>query len=116
MPRIVFLICWKGKYPWYFLYFLHSCRYNPTVDFLIFTDNKDLNLDLPANVKLIPYSIDRFKAEAAKALGFDVAIESGYKLCDFKPTYSTIFSAFNESLEYANRYFNAIYLVLESSW
>jgi hypothetical protein len=92
MPRIVFIICWQGSMPWYFPYFLHSCRFNPTVDFLLFTDSSDLNLALPPNVKLIPRSIDQFKAEAAKALGFEVAVESGYKLCDFKPAYGHIFA------------------------
>jgi hypothetical protein len=43
-------------------------------------------------VKIIPYSIEAFKADAAKALGFEVAVESGYKLCDFKPAYGLIFS------------------------
>jgi len=88
---IVFLICWQGNYPWYFPYFLHSCRYNSTVDFLIFTDNH-AKLELPANVKIIPYSLEQFKADASKALGFDVEVESGYKLCDFKPAYGFIFS------------------------
>ena len=37
--KTAFLICWQGKYPWYFPYFFHSCRYYPTFDFLIFTDN-----------------------------------------------------------------------------
>ena len=89
--QIIFIITYTGKYPWYFPFFLHSCRYNPTVDFLIFTDNNVPNLDLPPNVKIIPYSIDRFKADAAKAFGFEIAVESGYKLCDFKPAYGTIF-------------------------
>ena len=83
-----------GKYPWYFPYFLHSCRYNPTIDFLIFTDNNDPNLVLPENVKILPYSIEAFKADAAKALGFEVAAETGYKLCDFKPAYGYIFADF----------------------
>jgi hypothetical protein len=48
---IVFLICWQGDYPWYFPYFIHSCRYNPTIDFLIFTNNADVELDLPANIR-----------------------------------------------------------------
>ena len=56
MPRIIFIITYLGEYPWYFPYFLHSCRYNPTVDFLIFTDNSDVELDLPENVKIIPCS------------------------------------------------------------
>jgi len=84
---IAFIVCWSGDYPWYFPYFLHSCRYNPTIDFLIFTDNQTPLEHLPPNVHLIPYSIEQFKADAAKALGFEVAVESGYKLCDFKSAY-----------------------------
>ena len=97
---IVFIICWHGDYPWYFPYFLHSCRYNPSVDFLIFTNNTDEELDLPTNVKIIPYSIEQFKTDAAKALGFEVAIESGYKLCDFKPAYGTIFSDYIKEYDF----------------
>jgi len=88
---IAFLICWTGNYPWYFPYFLHSCRYNPDIDFLIFTDNQSEDLDLPVNVKIIPYSLEQFKINASKALEFEVAVESGYKLCDFKPAYGYIF-------------------------
>ena len=80
-----------GKYPWYVPYFIHSCRYNPTIDFIIITDNNDKNLELPANMKIIPCSVEQFKAKTFNALGFDVAIESGYKLCDFKPAYGYIF-------------------------
>jgi len=58
--------CFMGDYPWYFPYFLHSCRYNPTIDFLILTDN-NAKLELPPNVKIIPYSLERFKAETSKA-------------------------------------------------
>jgi len=100
MHRILFIIAYIGKFPWYFSYFLHSCRYNLTVDFLIFTDNDDPNLDLPVNVKIIPYSIEQFKTDAAKVLGFEVAIESGYKLCDFKPAYGTIFADYVKDYDF----------------
>ena len=80
---ITFLICWHGDYPWYFPYFFHSCRYNPDIDFFIFTDNKNEKVDFPKNVKIIPYSIEQFKKDAAKTLGFEVSVGSGYKLCDF---------------------------------
>jgi hypothetical protein len=90
MKRIVFIITYLGEYPWYFPYFIHSCRYNPTIDFLLLTDNKE-NPELPTNVTLIPYSIEQIKADAAKALGFEIAIEKGYKLCDFGPAYGYIF-------------------------
>jgi len=98
--RIIFIIPYIGKYPWYFPYFLHSCRYNPTVDFLLFTDNNDPSLELPPNVKIVTCSIKQFKAEAAKALGFEVAVESGYKLCDFKPAYGTVFADFIKDYDF----------------
>jgi len=85
------IICWHGDYPWYFPYFLHSCRYNQDIDFLIFTDNTDVKLNLPANVNVIPYSIQQFKEDASKMLGFEVTVESGYKLCDFRPAFGYIF-------------------------
>jgi len=96
---IAFLICWSGDYPWYFSYFIHSCRYNPTIDFLIFTDN-NTKLDISANVKIIPFSLEQFKADASKALGFEITIESGYKLCDFKPAYGFIFSEWIKNYDF----------------
>ena len=92
MPRIIFIIPYIGKYPWYYPYFLHSCRYNPTVDFVIITDNENFDFEIPANVKIIPLSIDQFKVKASKALEFEVAVEYGYKLCDFRPAFGYIFS------------------------
>ncbi|GHT10686.1 hypothetical protein FACS189432_08930 [Bacteroidia bacterium] len=89
---IAFLIVYMGNLPWYFPYFLHSCRYNPNIDFFILTDNKEELPDVPPNVHLIPYSIEQFKTDAKKTLGFEVVVESGYKLCDFKPAYGYIFS------------------------
>jgi len=96
---IVFIICWQGNYPWYFPYFLHSCRYNPDIDFLIFSDN-NAKLILPPNVKIIQYSIKQFKADASKKLGFEVAVETGYKLCDFKPAYGFIFQDYIKDYDF----------------
>lgn len=47
---IAFIICWYGNYPWYFPYFVQSCRYNSTIDFLIFTGNSTSLANLPQNV------------------------------------------------------------------
>ena len=91
MNNFVFIIVYIGDFPWYFPYFLHSCHYNPSVDFLIFTDNPNPLVNLPPNVKLIPYSIRQFKVDAAKSLSFEIAIESGYKICDFRPAFGCIF-------------------------
>lgn len=91
MRKIVFIIPWFGNYPWYFPYFLHSCKYNPSIDFCIYTDN-EISTDAPDNVKFVRYSLDEFNKDATEALGFTVTIEKAYKLCDFKPAYGHIFS------------------------
>jgi hypothetical protein len=97
---MAFIINFIGDFPWYFPYFLHSCRYNPVVDFLIFTDNEEVLSNVPSNVHFIPYSIEQFKTDATKVLGFEVAVESGYKLCDFKPAYGYIFADFIKDYDF----------------
>ena len=86
------LICYYGKLPWYFNYFVHSCRYNPTVDFYIVTDDNSYNKPLPANVKLILKPLEELKQLINAKMGFDTNIKNAYKLCDFKPAYGHIFS------------------------
>jgi len=98
--QIAFVIVYMGNYPWYFPYFLHSCRYNLDIDFLVFSGNSKGNFELPANVKVIPYSLKQFNIDATKALGFEVTVESGYKLCDFKPAYGFIFQDYIQNYDF----------------
>ena len=81
-----------GDWPWYFPYFLHSCRFNQSIDFIILSDCKSTMIEFPSNVRLLNYTISQFKTDAAKAFGFNISIDHGYKLCDFKPAYGYIFS------------------------
>lgn len=90
--KIAILICFLGKLPWYFNYFIHSCKYNPTVDFYVFSDDLTYNKVLPENVKLIYKTIDEINEIASQKLGFSTNIKYPYKLCDFKPTYGILFS------------------------
>lgn len=88
---IAILTCWYGPYPWYFPYFIHSCSFNPTVDFIIITDNKELIRNQPINVKIIHKPIQEIKKIASEKLEFTVNLDYSYKLCDFKPTYGFLF-------------------------
>lgn len=88
---IVLITCWYGDYPWYFPYFIHSCIYNPTVDFCIITDNLDEIVNKPKNVKVVFKTIEELKVIASKKLGFQVSINNAYKLCDYKPAYGFLF-------------------------
>src|SRR5471030_363722 len=89
---VALINCYFGKLPWYFDYFVHSCKYNPTIDFFIITDDRSRAAELPPNVKLIYKTLNDISLLASEKLGFAVNISYGYKLCDFKPAYGLIFS------------------------
>ena len=98
--KIALLSCFFGKMPWYAEYFLHSCRYNSTIDFYIFSDDNSLLAKLPENVKLMPSTLEDINLLAARKLGFPVKIKSAYKLCDFKPAYGLIFADLLQSYDF----------------
>lgn len=93
MKNIILINCFFGKFPWYFNLFLKSCGYNPTIDFIIFSDGTE-SYKVPENVKIIPFTLEKFNILATEKLGFGVNINKAYKLCDFKPAYGVIFSEF----------------------
>ncbi len=97
---IAILTCWYGPYPWYFPLFIHSCSYNPTVDFILITDNKEIIYNKPENVIVIDETLDEIKRIASDKLGFTVNIDYPYKLCDFKPAYGYIFPEIIEKYDF----------------
>src|SRR5258708_2751548 len=94
MNSIAILICWYGKYPWYFSYFVYSCSYNPSIDFIIITDNETNIPEQPDNLKIIHKTLDDLKKCAFKKFGFKVNMDYPYKLCDFKPAYGLLFDEY----------------------
>ena len=89
---IALLICYNGKLPWYFNYFVHSSKYNPSIDFIIITDDTSYNRPIPPNLKLVYKTLIEINEQAEMKLKLAVKITNGYKLCDFKPTYGILFS------------------------
>ena len=88
---IVIIVYWFGKFPWYYYYFLHSCRYNPTVDFIIISDNQSVT-HLPKNVYFIKKSPEEIRQLASKNLEYNVTLEpQPYKFCDFRPAFGVVF-------------------------
>ena len=99
MKRVSIIITYYGKFPWYFCYFLHSCKFNPTIDFYIITDIS-WDRKLPPNVNFINNTIDDIKEVASQKLGFKVNIDHPYKLNDFKPAYGFIFPELIEGYDF----------------
>jgi hypothetical protein len=90
--KVAIIVCWNGSWPWHFPFFLHTCSYNRTIDFIICTDKNPPNETyIPPNVKFIPLSLSDLNKLFSKKLGFGVNIEYPYKLCDFKPAYGFLF-------------------------
>ena len=97
--QCVLILPYFGKFNNYFSLFLRSCGANPSYDFLIFTDSTE-PYQYPSNVHVVPMTLDEFKANAKKKIGFDVCIPSPYKLCDFKPAYGFLFEDYIQDYEY----------------
>lgn len=100
---IAIVTCYFGPWPWYFPYFLHSCRFNPTIDFIILTDNENtnpFNYILPDNVILHYITLHTINTHVTRKLGFKVSIKDPYKLCDFKPAYGYIFPQILKGYDY----------------
>lgn len=97
---IGFITCYFGKLPWYFDYFVHSCNYNPSVDFFIVTDDKSYIKSIPGNVHLVYRTLNDINSIATERLGFSINILYAYKLCDFKPAYGLLFSELLESFDF----------------
>jgi len=98
-PAILILIPYFGSLPWYFPYFLHSCKHNPTIDVLIFSDTKEQH-QLPDNVRIVHTTLDDIRRLATDKLGLKVCIDSPYKLCDFKPAYGLIFEDYTKDYDF----------------
>lgn len=83
-PSICFVIPYFGSWPFWMPLFLESCRRNPDIDWLLFTDC-GTPPDLPHNVRIEHISYVDYCALVSERLGIDFAPDNAYKLCDIKP-------------------------------
>lgn len=90
MKKICFVIPYFGKFNNYFPLFLESCKNNPTIDWLIFTDD-ETEYNYPENVNVEYTTFEAIRDSFRKKLGFKIALNRPYKLCDFRPAYGYLF-------------------------
>ena len=87
------------KFPRWMNLFVESCKHNPTVDWLIFTDFR-LPKNRADNVKFIKMSLNKFCSLASKKIGFKIRTRCHYKVCDFKPAYGLIFEDYIKNYDF----------------
>lgn len=89
MARIGIVLPYFGKLPNYFPLFLESCRQNPTVDWLFYTDSIE-DMPYPENFHVQKLSFSDFRNRIQKSFDFEICLNTPYKLCDFKATYGDV--------------------------
>ena len=99
MKKIVFICPYFGKLPNYFDVVLESCRYNNTIDWIIFTDDKT-KYNYPENVKIYYISFEKFKEYIQNRIPFKIELENSYKLCDYRPLYGYIFKSYVDKYDF----------------
>lgn len=81
---IVVLIPYFGSLPFWMPFFLISCKFNPSINWVLFTD-QDAGSAIPGNVKIFRYSYKSYCKLISDRLGINFNPKSPYKLCDIKP-------------------------------
>ncbi|MCW8926485.1 MAG: hypothetical protein OQJ84_09525 [Xanthomonadales bacterium] len=90
-PSICIVIPYFGAWPEWMGLFLESCRANPSVDWLFYTDCKTPQTDIPSNVRFTDLQIQDFLAMAERKVGIRIAWDNPYKICDLRPAFGLIF-------------------------
>ncbi|MFH1404398.1 MAG: DUF6625 family protein [Candidatus Altiarchaeota archaeon] len=90
MKKIAVLIPYFGEWPEWINIFLESCRHNPTINWIIFTDCGTPE-NTTSNVEFVDMSLREFNKLANSRLGVNLKITNTYKICDLKPMYGKLF-------------------------
>lgn len=99
LPRITLIGVYLGRLPFYSALFFKSAAANPSIDFLIATDQRPPRV-APANLHFLPLTRESLEALATRKLGRRMYIQCTRKLCDYKPAYGRIFCDHLRTAEY----------------
>ena len=103
--KLVILNPYFGKLPDIFPYWLKTCGYNPTIDWIVFTDDErafDGTYDnvRPNNVRMIRMKLSEVKEKVEKIVGFECPLYRPYKICDYRPAYGLIFDKYVKGYDF----------------
>lgn len=99
MTSIIYIVPYFGKFPKLFPVWLHSCANNPTVNWLILTDDKR-NFSYPSNVKVEYTTFAAVRERIQKLFDFEINLSQPYKLCDFRIAYGLAFADYIKGYDF----------------
>jgi hypothetical protein len=91
LPSICLLAGYFGKLPDYFACFLRSCELNPSIQWIILTDDDSANWNQPQNLHIKQTTLAELQALFSRRLGINVELNRAYVLCDFRPAFGLLF-------------------------
>ena len=97
MRKIVLIILYFGRFRNDNSFWLKSVELNPSIDFLIFTDQ---NVEVPENVKIVQTTFPELVKSIQNKFDFKIAIPQSYKLCDFRPAYGELFKEYIKDYDF----------------
>lgn len=98
MNSICLVIPYFGHFPDYFSLWLKSVGENPSIDFLLLTDN-ELN-EVPQNVNLVHIEFKDLQVYIQNKFDFPIVLKEPYELCKYKPAYGHIFKEYLERYDF----------------
>lgn len=99
MNKICIIVCYIGKFPDYFDYFISSCINNPTIDFLIFNDcikNDYIN----KNITFKRLSLQEFNNLSSRNLNLSINLRDSWKINELKPAFGVIFKDYLKKYDF----------------
>ena len=90
--RACIIAVYLGKFPGWFSVWLRSCEMNPGFDFLLLTDRPNDLPFRPANLRVEQTTLKQLKDRFSTAVGFEVALNYAFKICDFRPVFGLAFA------------------------
>lgn len=99
MKSIMLLDVYFGKLPSWINLFIETCKYNPTVNWTIFTDDK-FPKNKCKNVKFIKSSVNKINKLMSEKLNLNIKVENPYKFCDLRPAFGVIFKDYFKGYDY----------------
>lgn len=99
LKKILFLMPYFGKWPEWFPLYLESCRWNPTIDWLFFTDCP-VPQNAPKNVVFVSLSFADYQKLVSQKLEINFQTVSPYKICDLRPAFGFIHQEYLQGYDY----------------
>ncbi len=86
---MIVIVPYFGRWPEWFPLTLASCRANPTIEWVFYTDC-EIPARPPPNTRFVATTLAAYTARVADRLGLSFAPADAYKLCDVRPAFGEI--------------------------